>query len=114
MLCTRHSRSRFLDLTIVNVPVAIKEIVLVAQVEQISEKAVHFVIPSEARNLSSIETREKRDSSARSVPQDDNNFSLSQAVKIALLRELAVQPGLPANIFLALIIQKSCQDEKKV
>jgi hypothetical protein len=86
----------------------------VAQASKPAAKVIYFVIPSEARNLSSIETRVKRDSSARSVPQNDNNFSLSQAVKIALFRELAVQPGLPADIFLALIIQKSCQDEKEV
>jgi hypothetical protein len=33
--------------------------------EQAAEKVVYFVIPSEARNLSLIETQEKRDSSAR-------------------------------------------------
>ena len=39
---------------------------LVAQVSLVAEKVIYFVIPSEARNLSSIETQEKRDSSLRS------------------------------------------------
>jgi hypothetical protein len=38
-----------------------------------AEKVVYFVIPSEARNLSWIETQEKRDSSARSAPRNDKN-----------------------------------------
>jgi hypothetical protein len=43
----------------------------VTQAEQVSqalEKVVYFVIPNEARNLSMVETQEKRDSSARSLP----------------------------------------------
>jgi hypothetical protein len=35
--------------------------------ELAAEKAIYFVIPSEARNLSRIETQEKRDSLARSA-----------------------------------------------
>jgi hypothetical protein len=38
-----------------------------------AEKMIYFVIPSEARNLSWIETQEKRDSSARSAPRNDKN-----------------------------------------
>jgi hypothetical protein len=36
-----------------------------------------FVIPSEARNLSLIECREKRDFSARSAPRNDKSLSVS-------------------------------------
>jgi hypothetical protein len=45
--------------------------------EGAAEKVVYFVIPSEARNLSLIETQEKRDSSARSVPRNDKILSFS-------------------------------------
>jgi len=44
---------------------------------QAGEEVIYFVIPSEARNLSSIETQTKRDSSARSVPRNDKIVSLS-------------------------------------
>jgi hypothetical protein len=47
-----------------------------------AEELIYFVIPSEARNLSLIETREKRDSSARSAPRNDkidNFFAASRA-----------------------------------
>jgi hypothetical protein len=40
---------------------------------QAAEKVIYFVIPSEARNLSWIETKEKRDFSARSAPRNDKN-----------------------------------------
>jgi hypothetical protein len=43
------------------------------QAEQVAEKEVCFFIPIEARNLSLIETQEKRDPSARSVPRNDKN-----------------------------------------
>jgi hypothetical protein len=46
---------------------------------QAAEKIVYFVIPSEARNLSLLESQEKRDSSARSAPRNDNNLSFSAA-----------------------------------
>jgi glutamate 5-kinase len=54
--------------------------------KQAAEKTPHDVIPSarteasrrgEARNLSSMEIQEKRDSSSRSVPQNDSVFSSS-------------------------------------
>jgi hypothetical protein len=41
------------------------------QAEQLAERLVYFVIPSEARNLSLMESKEKRDSSARSAPRND-------------------------------------------
>ena len=44
---------------------------------QLSETAPHFVIPSEARNLSTIENQKKRDSSSRGVPRNDNVLSIS-------------------------------------
>jgi hypothetical protein len=40
--------------------------------EQVAEKVPLTVIPNEARNLSVFETQEKRDSSARSAPRNDN------------------------------------------
>jgi hypothetical protein len=49
--------------------------------KQAAEKVVYFVIPSEARNLSLIETQEKRDSSAQGAPRYDKNVSFSAAWK---------------------------------
>jgi hypothetical protein len=49
------------------------------QAEQLAEKLVYFVIPSEARNLSLMESKEKRDSSARSAPRNDKIVSFSVA-----------------------------------
>jgi hypothetical protein len=46
---------------------------------QAAEKVVYFVISSEARNLSLLESQEKRDSSARSAPRNDKNVSFSAA-----------------------------------
>jgi hypothetical protein len=37
----------------------------------VAEKVPLIVIPNEVRNLSVLETQEKRDSSARSVPRHD-------------------------------------------
>ncbi len=53
----------------------------VGRASQLAEKVVYFVIPSEARNLSLIETQEKRDSSARSAPRNDKiaNCSASRS-----------------------------------
>jgi hypothetical protein len=51
--------------------------------KQAAGKVVYFVIPSEARNLSLLETQEKRDSSARSVPRNDKFVGLSAACKAA-------------------------------
>jgi hypothetical protein len=39
------------------------------------EQVANGVIPSEARNLSWFKPQEKRDSSARSVPRNDNFLS---------------------------------------
>ena len=39
------------------------------EAEEATEKAVYFVIPSEARNLSSMKVQKKRDFSARNVPR---------------------------------------------
>ena len=44
---------------------------------QASEKAIYFVIPNEVRNLSSVVTHEKSDSSARSAPRNDKKLSFS-------------------------------------
>ena len=55
------------------------------QASQVAEKVVYFVIPSEARNLSLIETQEKRDSSARSAPRNDKNMSFSASCSACLL-----------------------------
>jgi hypothetical protein len=55
---------------------------------QTAEKAVYFVIPSEARNLSSIETQRKRDSSARSVPRNDKIMSFTATCLAAGLFEI--------------------------
>ena len=51
--------------------------------EHVAEKVLFAVIPNEVRNLSVLETQEKRDSSARSVPRNDNvlSFSASWIVK---------------------------------
>jgi hypothetical protein len=40
-------------------------------------KSTLIVIPNEVRNLSGFECREKRDSSARSVPRNDNVLGFS-------------------------------------
>jgi hypothetical protein len=47
------------------------------QPEQAAEKVAFSVIPSEARNPSSIETQEKRDSSAKNMPGNDDVMSFS-------------------------------------
>jgi hypothetical protein len=52
---------------------------VVAASYQVAEKAIYFVIPSEAKNLSVVSMREKRDSSARSAPRNDKNLSFSAA-----------------------------------
>src|ERR1700687_727111 len=44
---------------------------------QAAEKVALIVIPNEVRNLSLFESREERDSSARSVPRNDNVLSFS-------------------------------------
>jgi hypothetical protein len=46
------------------------------------------VIPSEARNLSWFKTQEKRDSSARSVPRNDNGLSFSGFCSVEGIRGL--------------------------
>jgi hypothetical protein len=46
---------------------------------QLAKKVVYFVIPSEARNLSLIETQDKRDSSARGAPRNNKIVSFSAA-----------------------------------
>jgi hypothetical protein len=43
----------------------------------LAETVPHDVIPSEARNLSAIESQEKRDSSARSVPRNESVLRVS-------------------------------------
>ena len=53
--------------------------VLVAQASQAAEEVVYFVIPSEARNLSALESQRKRDSSARSMPRNDKIVIFSAA-----------------------------------
>src|SRR5260370_35768402 len=63
--------------------------------EQIAEKVVYFVIPSEARNLSSIETQGKRDSSARSVPRNDKLLGFSAACESATHTD---QPKLASDL----------------
>src|SRR4029077_6544610 len=64
--------------------------------EQAAEKAVYFVIPSEARNLSSIETQGKRDSSARRVPRNDKLLGFSAASETATHKDRPeLGPDLP-------------------
>jgi hypothetical protein len=60
-------------------PSKLKPALKTPQAEQVAEKVVRFVIPSEARNLSLIEIQKKRDSSARSVPRNDKNLDFSAA-----------------------------------
>ena len=48
-----------------------------ARTEQVAEKVSLVVIPNEVRNPSVLETQEKRDSSARSVPRNDTFLSFS-------------------------------------
>jgi len=52
--------------------------------KQAAEKVDYGVIPSEARNPSLFITQEKRDSSANSVPRNDNILSFSAACKAVL------------------------------
>ena len=47
-------------------------VALQSAVQRLGQKQINGVIPSQARNLSSIETQEMRDSSARSVPRNDD------------------------------------------
>jgi hypothetical protein len=49
---------------------------------QAAEKVIYFVIPSGARNLSSIETQEKKNSSAGSVPRFNLNVHRERNDKI--------------------------------
>src|SRR4029077_20660975 len=63
--------------------------------EQAAEKAVYFVIPSEARNLSSIETQGKRDSSARSVPRNDKLLGFSAVSEAATHKD---QPKIASHL----------------
>src|SRR6202171_4378505 len=55
-----------------------------ARTEQVAEKVSLVVIPNEVRNPSVLETQEKRDSSARSVPRNDNVLSFSAPVKAGM------------------------------
>jgi len=48
------------------------------QVEQAAEKAIHFVILNEVRNLSLVQTQEMKDSSARSAPRFTENVLREQ------------------------------------
>jgi glutamate 5-kinase len=57
---------------------------------QSAKKISHDVIPSEARNPSSIEIQEKRDSSARSVPRNDDILSLSANSKDATVSVIPI------------------------
>jgi len=52
-----------------------------APYSQLAEKVVYGVIPSEARNPSLFKTQEKRDSSANSVPRNDNILIVPQSVR---------------------------------
>jgi tetratricopeptide (TPR) repeat protein len=71
---------------------------------QAAERAFHFVIPCEARNLSSIASQRKRDSSARSVPRNDKLFSFSATCRAQLFHTRAVKYGL----MLALVLVAAC------
>jgi len=51
--------------------------------EEAAEKVLFSVIPSEARNPSSIETQEKRDSSAKTMPRNDGVLSFSATSETA-------------------------------
>jgi iron complex transport system substrate-binding protein len=57
---------------------------------QVADKAPSVVIPNEVRNLSAFETQEKRDSSTRSVPRNDNVLGFSASCPAALLHWLAL------------------------
>jgi len=50
---------------------------LLAQASQAAQKVIYFVILNEVKNLSLVQMQEKRDSSARSAPRNDKNFSFS-------------------------------------
>jgi hypothetical protein len=64
--------------------------------EQAAKKVIYVVIPSEARNLSSIETQGKRDSSARSVPRNDKLLGFSAASETATHKDRPeLGPDLP-------------------
>jgi hypothetical protein len=47
------------------------------------KRVIYFVIPNEVRNLSLVQTGEKRDSSARSAPRNDKNLSFSASCEAA-------------------------------
>ena len=55
----------------------VQKIVAWNEVREFSEMAPPVVMPSEARNLSSIGIRERRDFSARSVPRNEGGLSFS-------------------------------------
>ena len=63
--------------------------------EQAAKKVIYVVIPSEARNLSSIETQGKRGSSARSVPRNDKLLGFSATSKAATHKD---QPKIASDL----------------
>jgi hypothetical protein len=65
----------------------------VAQASEAAEKVVYFVIPSEARNLSSIEAQETKDASARSARWNDKIVSFSARFgRLVLIRARSLVP----------------------
>ena|ERR1700682_4357489 len=62
-----------------------------ARTEQVAEKVSLVVIPNEVRNPSVLETQEKRDSSARSVPRNDNVLSFSATCEVCATKTIDLQ-----------------------
>jgi hypothetical protein len=65
----------------------------VGDASKLTEKVSYFVIPSEARNLSRIETQRKRDSSARCAPRNDKIAIFSAACPpfLALISMISIR-----------------------
>jgi hypothetical protein len=70
--------------------------------EEAAEKSIYFVIPNEVRNLSWVQTQEKRDSSAKGAPRNDKirvfRGLFSRAVTRLQFKALAV-PHIDRNGF---------------
>jgi hypothetical protein len=66
--------------------------IVASAAKQVAAKVAYSVIPSEARNPSLFKPQEKRDSSARSVPRNDNILSYSGACK-AVFKRASRRPG---------------------
>ena len=74
-LCSAHLQAGIPDSSVPLAASPLSPSISVASSLPSSSPSSYVVIPSEARNLSGFETKEQRDSSARSAPRNDNDLS---------------------------------------